>query len=195
MLSNLQKYSDINSLIPFLLNFLHKDYHLENNNGIAKKMILVQVIEALLYNQFLNLEFHMHIVIQILVHFIVHPNLSLNYSFQCMDLRKLSAVCLTMIVFRYNEKYIELQDNICNLLYQTLIDILKISPAQKKFDINPDLDFSQHYQTVFGILKFFQNLQINILKHFVLPILPSILRNRKFQKDLYHQQNLSSYLQ
>lgn len=197
MLNNLQKNTNINPLVPYILNYINKDYYLENNNGVQKKLIILKVIESLLYNQSINLEFHLHIIIQSLIHFIINSKLALNYSFQWVELRKMAGVCLSMIIFRYNEKYIELQDNICNLLYQMLTDILLINPKAKNFEVKKDYKFNHNYQSVYGIFNFFKTLQIKVLKQFILPILPSILYNEQFQMDLnnYHSQTISKDMQ
>ena len=80
------------------------------------------VIDSLLRNSKVNLEFHKHIIITILDHLLTSPRISLNSSLSELLLRENAAKLLAKIVLLNDDlKYINLKPHIFDLLCKKLV--------------------------------------------------------------------------
>lgn len=73
MLSVIQKNSKMQILVPFIIDHINKNFDKVILNGAPKKNLYLMVIDALLKNSKVNLEFHKHIIVAILDHLLTSP--------------------------------------------------------------------------------------------------------------------------
>ncbi|KAL4431524.1 hypothetical protein ABPG74_017229 [Tetrahymena malaccensis] len=170
ILNNLKTNSGLTSLLPFLLNYLYQDYDLENKNGVSKKYITLKILHCIILNTGINIEFHLHIIIKILIHFITASVLSTNKCVDEIQFREQSAQNLSYLINRFTFKYITLKQNICD----TLLGILKETLNQKVLN----------YQVLLGIIMTFSHFESNIIRQLILPTIMQIFMNEDFRKDL-----------
>ena len=109
-------------LVPFIVDHISKNYDKIIHNGALKKNLYLMVIDALLRNSTVNLEFHKHIIITILDHLLTSPKISLNQSSNELLLRENAAKLLAKIVLLNDDvKYINFRPHIFDLLCKKLV--------------------------------------------------------------------------
>lgn len=67
-------------------------------NGYAKKDLFLDVLYALFDNPHINLEFHLHIIVDVCAKFVVLADLSVNRTDNEMAFRERAACLLAVIV-------------------------------------------------------------------------------------------------
>lgn len=70
-------------------------------NGFAKKSLFLLIIDALSYNPYANIEYHLHLIIDICLKFMTSDSISLNDSDQENEFRQNSGIMLSKLINRY----------------------------------------------------------------------------------------------
>lgn len=139
-------------------------------NGIQKKRVLLDLLRACYNNQNSNLEYHLHFLIRILIHFISAAVLSINYQQLLMQFREEAAQLLALVVVNNSIKYQALKQSICTCLLEVLAKNIS------------------NYSLAYGIIIFFYYMETNIIKEKVLPVIIRYLQDPMFQKHIYQPQ-------
>lgn len=84
------------------ITWLHKEEPLLN--GFEKKHLFLLTIEALFYNKRVNLEFHLHLLVQVLVKLMVSSRVSLNASDFEAAFREKAAALLARLVNKWPQQ-------------------------------------------------------------------------------------------
>lgn len=72
----MKKNPSLQILIPFIIGRVEKNYSITEKQGYMKKNLYLMVLNALNENKYVNLEYHKHIVLKILVYFLTSTNLA-----------------------------------------------------------------------------------------------------------------------
>lgn len=145
-------------------------------NGVQKKQVLLDILRSAYSNQNSNIEYHLHFLIRMLVHFISGNPLSQNPQDHELHFREESAQLLAILVMNNSIKYDLLKQEICNCLLEVLVTDM----------------FS--YSMAYGVLVFFFQMETSVIKAKVLPLLANYLQHPQFQSDLYQTSNHQAVL-
>lgn len=128
-------------LVPFIIDHINKNYSKVILNGALKNNLYIMIIDALFKNVKVNLEFHKHIIIKVLDHFLTSPKISLNMNKNELILRDNAAKLLAkMILLNDDLKYVNLKPHLFDLLCKKLVMMVDGFKAQ-------------HYGIIHGIFK------------------------------------------
>jgi hypothetical protein len=109
-------------LVPFIIDHINRNCDKVILNGALKKNLYLMVIDSLLRNSKVNLEFHKHIIITILDHLLTSPRISINQSSSELLLRENAAKLLAKFVLLNDDlKYVNLKPHIFDLLCKKLV--------------------------------------------------------------------------
>lgn len=87
VLNVMEKNPSLQILIPFIIHKIEQSYNSSENQSFSHKNLYLMVINSLNNNQWVNLEYHKHILLKILVYFLTgRPNDS-SHSLETVDCR------------------------------------------------------------------------------------------------------------
>lgn len=80
VLNDLQNYKDVGELLPFIVQYLYE--HQEGNQlyNYKNRKTILYCIASLVFNNHINLEYHLHYLLKILVNFIVSHIYEINIT-------------------------------------------------------------------------------------------------------------------
>ena len=121
----IEKNPKMQILVPFILQEISSKYKNIINNGALKKNLYVMVINSLLKNPRVNLEYHKHIIIKVLDYFLTSSQISVNMNKDELVLRENAAKVLSKLVLSNNDlKYVNLKPHLFDMLCKKLVTLM-----------------------------------------------------------------------
>ena len=128
MIGILEKCGNVGLIMPHIIKHIYNSYLLISFNSCLKKNIFVMLLEAMLSNPSVRLDYHKHLVIKILVTFITSSKLSLNMNSDATILRQNAARLLAKVIASNDDSvYPKLKHNLATLLTRELATKLESS--------------------------------------------------------------------
>eukprot|EP01017_Pseudomicrothorax_dubius_P028893 TRINITY_DN3468_c0_g1_i2.p1 TRINITY_DN3468_c0_g1~~TRINITY_DN3468_c0_g1_i2.p1 ORF type:complete len:492 (-),score=109.66 TRINITY_DN3468_c0_g1_i2:132-1607(-) len=165
ILSSLRTTPHFNNMTPFLINYVFSKHSLENLNGVTKKLNMLDLLIALHMNPNVNLEFQLHIIIKILVHFATGERFSILPRDDDFQLRDRGAKALITITNGYETKYPNIKLHMATLL----LEMLERAGTSEN--------------ALLGILRCFLYMDTYLLRTTVLGKVITIVRDRLVKKE------------
>lgn len=141
-------------LVPFILQDISINYKKILQNGALKKNLYLMVINSLLKNPRVNLEYHKHVIIKVLDYFLTNPQISINKSRDELILRDNAAKVLSKLVLSNNDlKYVNLKPHLFDMLCKKLVTLMD-SFENEYYPIISSI-FLVIYSSLLSIINFF----------------------------------------
>ncbi|KAJ6234513.1 transcription initiation factor tfiid subunit 6 [Anaeramoeba flamelloides] len=145
----LEEDTGIQKLFPYFLQFIQEKIR-ENFNNLKTLFSLIKMLEKLIHNESINIEFYIHKIIPIVLTCLLSSEISLTDLKKNLKLRNIASRILTFIFQKINS-FPSLQPKITNVLINSLIDEEK------------DLI------TLYGAILGLTNLGLNVIKVILVP--------------------------